>query len=118
MMRCRRSEHARCSAARCWRSPDRGRRHTMASTETQPRIAFLEEPMRLYIDGVFVETDEGLPSLNPATGAQLAEAPLASAREVDAAVAAAGRAFEEWRVTPPAPPARPVWRRPRPPAAA
>src|SRR3954465_2893957 len=110
MMRCRRSEHARCSASRCWRSPDRGRRHTMASTETQPRIDFLEEPMRLYIDGAFVETEEGLPSLNPATGAQLAEAPLASAREVDAAVAAAGRAFDAWRFTPPTQRAKLLWR--------
>src|SRR4051812_40957722 len=77
----------------------------MASTDTQPRIGFLEEPMRLYIDGAFVETDEGLPSLNPATGEQLAEAPLASTREVDAAVAAAGRAVDEGGVRPPAPPA-------------
>jgi hypothetical protein len=29
----------------------------MASTDTQPRIEFLEEPMRLYIDGAFVETE-------------------------------------------------------------
>ena len=82
----------------------------MASTDTQPRIDFLEEPMRLYIDGAFVQTDEGLPSLNPATGAQLAEAPLASAREVDAAVAAAGRAFDEWRFTPPTQRAKLLWR--------
>jgi acyl-CoA reductase-like NAD-dependent aldehyde dehydrogenase len=82
----------------------------MASTDTQPRIDFLEEPMRLYIDGAFVETDEGLPSLNPATGAQLAEAPLASAREVDAAVAAAARAFDEWRFTPPTQRAKLIWR--------
>jgi phenylacetaldehyde dehydrogenase len=82
----------------------------MASTETQPRIDFLEEPMRLYIDGAFVETEEGLPSLNPATGAQLAEAPLASMRDVDAAVAAAGRAFDEWRFTPPTQRAKLIWR--------
>ncbi|HEX3299356.1 MAG TPA: aldehyde dehydrogenase family protein [Actinomycetota bacterium] len=82
----------------------------MASTDTQPRIDFLEEPMRLYIDGAFVETDEGLPSLNPATGAQLAEAPLASTRDVDAAVAAAGRAFDGWRFTPPTQRAKLIWR--------
>src|SRR4051794_41930443 len=87
----------------------------MASTDTQPRIGFLEEPMRLYIDGAFVETDEGLPSLNPATGEQLAEAPLASTREVDAAVAAAGRAFDEWRVPPPPPPPRGILGVGRPP---
>ena len=82
----------------------------MASTDTEPRIDFLEEPMRLYIDGAFVETDEGMSSLNPATGAQLAEAPLASTREVDAAVAAAGRAFDDWRFTPPTQRAKLIWR--------
>src|ERR1044072_1773004 len=82
----------------------------MPPPDTQPRIDFLEEPMRLYIDGAFVQTDEGLPSLNPATGAQLAEAPLASAREVDPAGAAAGRAFDEWRFTPRTQRAKLIWR--------
>jgi phenylacetaldehyde dehydrogenase len=82
----------------------------MASTDAQPRIDFLEEPMRLYIDGAFVETEEALPSINPATGRTLAEAPLASERDVDAAVAAAARAFDEWRFTPPTQRARLLWR--------
>jgi acyl-CoA reductase-like NAD-dependent aldehyde dehydrogenase len=82
----------------------------MASTDTQPRIDFLEQPMRLYIDGAFVETDESLPSVNPATGRTLAEAPLASERDVEAAVAAAGRAFGDWRFTPPTQRARLLWR--------
>jgi len=82
----------------------------MASTDTQPRIDFLEEPLRLYIDGAFVETDEGMASLNPATGRTLAEAPLATVREVDAAVEAAARAFDDWRFTPPTQRARLIWR--------
>ena len=82
----------------------------MASTSTHPHSAFLDAPMRLYIDGAFVETTDGLPSLNPATGQVLAEAPLATAAEVDAAVAAAARAFDGWRFTPPTQRARLLWR--------
>jgi phenylacetaldehyde dehydrogenase len=81
----------------------------MATTISDPRIGFLDRPMRLYIDGAFVETEGSLPSVNPATGATLAEAPLATEREVDAAVAAAARAFETWRTTPPTQRARHMW---------
>jgi acyl-CoA reductase-like NAD-dependent aldehyde dehydrogenase len=81
----------------------------MATTISDPRIGFLDRPMRLYIDGTFVETEGSLPSVNPATGATLAEAPLATEREVDAAVAAAARAFETWRSTPPTQRARHMW---------
>ena len=38
---------------------------------------------------------------NPATGETLARVPLSSAAEVDAAIAAASKAFEGWRRTPP-----------------
>ena len=65
--------------------------------------------MRLYIDGAFVETDGELASINPATGQTLAMAPLASEREVDAAVEAAARAFETWRSVPPTQRARLMW---------
>ena len=68
---------------------------------TQPQIDFFDQPLRLYIDGAFVETAEGLPTVNPATGETLATAPLATEREVDLAVGAAARAFETWRTTPP-----------------
>jgi acyl-CoA reductase-like NAD-dependent aldehyde dehydrogenase len=81
----------------------------MATTMTEPGIEFLRRPLRLYIDGGFVETDGTLPSLNPATGETLAEAPLATEREVDAAVAAAARAFETWRTTPPTQRGRLIW---------
>ncbi len=81
----------------------------MATTISDPRIGFLDRPMRLYIDGTFVETEGSLPSVNPATGATLAEAPLATEREVDAAVTAAARAFETWRSTPPTQRARHMW---------
>jgi phenylacetaldehyde dehydrogenase len=78
-------------------------------TTTDPSIEFLDRPLRLYIDGAFVETDEQLATLNPATGATLAMAPLATAREVDLAVVAASRAFETWRSTPPTQRARLIW---------
>ncbi len=80
----------------------------MAST-TEPQLEFLDKPLRLYIDGAFLETDAGLASVNPATGKTLAEAPLASGREVDAAVEAAARAFDTWRFTPPTQRARLMW---------
>jgi phenylacetaldehyde dehydrogenase len=81
----------------------------MATTMTESGIEFLRRPLRLYIDGGFVETDGALPSLNPATGETLAEAPLATEREVDAAVAAAARAFQTWRSTPPTQRGRLMW---------
>ena len=76
----------------------------------QPEIDFLDRPLRLYIDGAFIETDEGLETLNPATGETLATAPLATEREVDLAVGAAARAFETWRYTPPTQRARLLWK--------
>ena len=78
-------------------------------TVTEPSIDFLKKPMRLLIDGAYVETDATLASVNPATGQTLALAPLATEREVDLAVAAAGRAFETWRDTPPTQRARLLW---------
>ena len=50
---------------------------------------------------VEVRGDRTAPVFNPATGAQTAEVQLASAAEVDAAVAAARAAFPAWAATPP-----------------
>ena len=79
------------------------------ATVTEPTIAFLQKPLRLYIDGAFVETEGSLASINPATGQTLAMAPLATEREVEAAVDAASRAFETWRSVPPTQRARLLW---------
>ncbi|WP_405885196.1 aldehyde dehydrogenase family protein [Streptomyces sp. NBC_01136] len=49
---------------------------------------------RLLIDGRLVETEKSFPSLNPATGEVLDQAPDATAVEAEAAVAAARRAFD------------------------
>jgi betaine-aldehyde dehydrogenase len=56
------------------------------------------------IDGKFVAPSDGKREnvVNPATGETIAKAPLSGKRDVDAAVKAAKRAFEEWGVTTPA----------------
>ena len=56
-----------------------------------------------FVDGAFVPPAEGgyTDVVNPATGAVYAAAPLSTAPDVDAAFAAAKRAFGEWgRTTP------------------
>jgi betaine-aldehyde dehydrogenase len=57
-----------------------------------------------FIDGGFRPALEGAtePVLNPATGEEIAQAPLSSSADVDLAVAAARRAFGEWSQTTPA----------------
>ncbi|HET7753978.1 MAG TPA: aldehyde dehydrogenase family protein [Anaeromyxobacteraceae bacterium] len=54
-------------------------------------------PLKLFIDGRFVDPhgDGTLPLTNPATGAKLCDVPAASASDVDLAVRAARRAFDE-----------------------
>lgn len=52
---------------------------------------------RHFINGSFQEGGTLQPVLNPATGAVLAEVPLARAAEVEAAVAAAQAAFPAWQ---------------------
>src|SRR5688572_6331335 len=53
-------------------------------------------PMKLFIDGQYVDPMEGgsIPVTNPATGEKLCDVPAASARDVDLAVKAARRAFD------------------------
>ena len=56
----------------------------------------------LFIDGEFVESasSQKLPVTNPATQSLLAEVPMATRDEVDAAVASARQAFETWKDVP------------------
>jgi phenylacetaldehyde dehydrogenase len=81
----------------------------MTVTVTEPDLEFLRRPLRLYIDGEFAATDEQLTVLNPATGQPLAQAPLASKRDLDHAVSAARAAFGLWRFTPATQRARLIW---------
>src|SRR4051812_49895763 len=54
-------------------------------------------PLKLFIGGKWVEPCEGttLPVNNPATGEKICDAPAASAQDVDLAVKAARKAFDE-----------------------
>ena len=68
--------------------------------------------LRNFIGGKAVEPAEGGMEevINPATGEVIAEAPLSTKADVDAAVAAAKAAFESWAATPPAERARALLR--------
>jgi betaine-aldehyde dehydrogenase len=65
-----------------------------------------------FIDGEAVDPAEGGSEevLNPATGEAIAEAPLSTAADVDAAVAAARKAFPGWAATTPGERARALLR--------
>ena len=56
---------------------------------------------RLYIDGAWRTTGEGLPVVDPATEAVIGQVPVASAADLDDALAAAAAGFEVWRRAPP-----------------
>jgi phenylacetaldehyde dehydrogenase len=58
---------------------------------------FVEGPHHLFIGGEYVQTKATIDVKNPATGDTLTEVPLAGSSEVDAAVAAARRAFPGYR---------------------
>ncbi len=55
------------------------------------------EPYRMYIDGKFCDAEAGAvtESLNPATEEKIAAFPLATAKDMEAAIRAARRAFDE-----------------------
>ena len=57
----------------------------------------LPPPPQLLIDGKLTAASDGAtyPILNPATGAEIGQAPDATSEDVDAAIAAARRAFDE-----------------------
>lgn len=58
------------------------------------------EPYAMTIGGQACPADASIKVHNPATGAVFAEAPDASAADLDRAVAAATHAFEAWKATP------------------
>ena len=76
------------------RTPRHREALTMASTA---------ETLSNFVDGELVPAEgDTEPVLNPATGEELARAPVSSAEEVGRAVAAARRAFDGWSQTTPA----------------
>ncbi|VTU20922.1 aldehyde dehydrogenase family protein [Variovorax sp. PBL-E5] len=78
----------------------------MAQVETLESVrSFLARTHQLHIDGIGVDSREGasLPVFDPATGDVLCRVPAGGAADIDAAVAAARRAFEgPWRAMRPA----------------
>ncbi|HYK38193.1 aldehyde dehydrogenase family protein [Alloacidobacterium sp.] len=76
----------------------------MATIALDPRLDkktsdFIAQKHRMYVDGKFVNAASGktLPVYNPATGEVMAHVPEAESEDVDRAVRAARRAFDEGR---------------------
>jgi len=74
----------------------------MATIALDPRLdkktsAFIAQKHRMYVDGKFVNAASGktFPVYNPATGDVMAHVPEAESEDVDRAVRAARRAFDE-----------------------
>ncbi len=66
-------------------------------------MATAEGTLTNFIDGEPADhAGDSEPVLNPATGEEMAQAPVSTAEEVDRAVAAARRAFDGWSQTTPA----------------
>ncbi|WP_433875552.1 aldehyde dehydrogenase family protein [Sinomonas atrocyanea] len=80
----------------------------MTATAPAPtRPALLDTPLRLFIDGEFVDGRGGdFAVMDPSTGKELATTSLASAADVDLAVRAARAAFDDGRWSQLAPAAR------------
>ena len=76
---------------------------TRASAAAAVAAHGYDEHLGLLVDGRWLGSDgrRGVPVENPATGEVLGEAPVATDDDVDAALAAAHRAFPAWRRTPP-----------------
>jgi len=70
---------------------------TLDKRLSQPAKEFLHQPSRLLIDGKLVEAASGktFPVYNPATGAILMQVAEADSADVDRAVKAARKAFDE-----------------------
>ena len=62
-----------------------------------PVAPFLSKPLKLFINGEFVEAAPGktFETTNPATGENLADIALGDADDINKAVAAARKAFDE-----------------------
>lgn len=86
---------------------------TLFEPQDQTR-ASLERPFKLLIDGAWVDpiSNQALDVVNPADGRVIASIPAAGALDVDKAVSAARRAFEEgrWTALTPGDRAKVLWR--------
>jgi acyl-CoA reductase-like NAD-dependent aldehyde dehydrogenase len=84
----------------------------MVTTVPRPQLDILQKPLAMLIDGAWVPAAGAFPTIDPSDGSKLADVPEGSAADVDAAVSAARRAFDQgpWRVMAPAERARLMWR--------
>ena len=66
------------------------------------KVVDIKSDYQLFIDGEFVEpqSNESIPTINPATEEVLAHVAVANDADVDAAVRAARRAFQKWSKLP------------------
>ncbi|MBX0296881.1 CoA-acylating methylmalonate-semialdehyde dehydrogenase [Haloarcula nitratireducens] len=71
--------------------------------EQSPAATAVPDTVQNYVGGEWhsVESDDGQPLVNPATGETLADVPYSTAETVDEAVQTANDAFEDWRATSP-----------------
>ena len=67
-----------------------------AMTAVDRTADFFTDPFRLTIAGRLVQTKDSFDVINPATGKVLAQAPSATAEQLDEAIAAAKTAFTSW----------------------
>jgi len=65
-----------------------------------PGIEVLERTFKLSIDGKLVDAERTFDVLNPATNQVIAQAPEGSPEQLEAAIAAAGKAFSTWSALP------------------
>ena len=79
------------------------------SSASEAFLARRAQGTGLLIDGEWSAAAETIATLDPATGHENGVIPRATARDVDAAVAAARAAFAGWRATTPAKRARILW---------
>ncbi|MBT9332230.1 aldehyde dehydrogenase family protein [Paracidobacterium acidisoli] len=91
----------------------------MATIALDPRLdrkvsQFIQQDHRMFIDGRFVKaaSDKTFPVYNPATGEVMAQVPEAEAVDVDRAVRAARRAFDDgpWPKMTPSQRGRMIWK--------
>ncbi len=83
----------------------------MAVQVQKSELSFLKKPLRMLIDGQWVSAERSFATIDPSDGSKLADVPEGDAGSIDAAVAAARRAFDSgpWRGLPPAQRARLMW---------
>jgi len=77
------------------------RERSLAGRAEERRMTEYDADLGLFVGGAWRagEGREALPVRNPATGAAIAEVPLATPADLDEALAAAERGFARWRAT-------------------